>query len=319
MKTKTYPSLASALLAASTFLSGAHAADYYLQANQSVDYITLSTWFDQASGGGNNPATLNGHTFHSNGFTVRGSTNSAFGDAGTTLRVNSTFLVRNTDVKVANFETYGAGATLASGQNSAMALTVTNYVNNVNTTLRSDGSTINRSINLTTTTLAGAGDFIFSANANGLSYTFNGGDMSGFSGDLVFSGAPATATTVFISATNTAGYSGDVRWDTGANAVVNFNSAFSSTGSLLLSSASRLVLDQSISFGALSLDGGATFLSAGTYTYGDLLALNADIFAGSTAGSITIAPIPEPSSLALLAGVAGLLHAGRRRRARNAC
>lgn len=318
MKTKTYPCLSSALLAGSLFLSGAHAADYYLQSNQSGDYITLSTWFDQTSGGGANPSTLNGHTFHSNGFTVRGSTNTAFGNASTTLRVNSTFLVRNTDVKVANFESYGSGATLASAQNAAMALTVTNYANNANTTLRSDGSTVNRSINLTATTLAGAGDFIFSSNANGLSYTFNGGDMSGFSGDLVFSGAPATATNVVISATNTAGYSGDVRWDSGANAVVNFNSAFSSIGSLLLTSASRLVLDQSISFGALSLDGGSTFLSPGTYTYGDLITLNGAIFAGSTAGSITVAPIPEPSSLALVAGLAGLLSTGRRRRERPA-
>lgn len=320
MKTNLYPQLASALLVGLTGISSAsaQAADYYLQANQSVDYTTLSTWFDQSSGGGNNATTLNGNTFYSNGYRVRGSTNTAFGDAGTTLKVNSTFLVRNTDLKVANFETYGGGATLASGTGGAMKLTVTSYVNAAGTLLRSDDGGANRSINLTASTVTGAGDFTFETNADGLGYTFNGGNISGFSGDLVFTGFRASATNVVISATDTSGYSGDVRWNSGANAIVNFNGAFSSTGSLLLTSTSRLVLDESISFGAVSLDGGSTFLSSGTYSYNELLALNADIFAGSTAGSITVGTIPEPSSLAMIAGAAALLCVNARKRDRSA-
>jgi len=84
-------------------------------------------------------------------------------------------------------------------------------------------------------------------------------------------------------------------------------------GFLAINGAGKMILHQNDTFSSVTI--GGTALSAGTHPYAELLASFPNNFAPGGSGSITVGPVPEPGTAALL-GIAALAALGKRRRAR---
>lgn len=284
--------VATAFAAALAVPAAVQAAPYYLQFNLTnsstpTTFNVTSAWFDQESGGGNNPATLNGNSFYTNGFIARGSDQTyTFGDTSTELHFNSKVVIRaanNTRVTtIHNLFSYGANAQIAAG-GGAVHLETTSFVNAVTTKITGDGNS-NRAVTLTAATLSGGGDLVLD-NAN-TKLVLNVADASGFTGNLTW-------------------FDNDV-------GTIDFETDLVSGGGLIVPDNGRLVLDQDVTFAHVTIAG--VDLTPGlTYTYQELQATFSEIFLPvTTEGSITVA-VPEPAGLMLAA--CGSLLALRRRRA----
>ena len=112
----------------------------------------------------------------------------------------------------------------------------------------------------------------------------------------------------FTEAANT--YSGFLDARAG---ILNFDYDHNTTATLSLTSTAELRLDQDLTFSQLIL--GMDSIDAGTYTEGDLVAINAGYatyFNSGGNGTSTITVIPEPASALL--GLTGLVLACLRRR-----
>lgn len=264
--------VAATLCAAPTY-----GAAYYLHANQTgTTYDTLTDWFDHPTTGGANPATLNGNQFYSNSFAVRtGTGNSSFGNASTTVTINSSIGVRAGPTNQISIP----GTLIMAGSDpriSAGAGDVKISVNNFNNAVDSlfNTSFSNRSITASITTLTGSGDLrlthgSFLTDANG---------------------------SVRLSVTNASGFTGDIGWANANPVVLDFNNDLVSGGGLVVPGTGRIKLDQNVSFATVTING--TELDPGTYAYADLNTEYDAIFLDVGSGSITV--VPEPAGVVLL-------------------
>lgn len=277
-------------------LGSVHAASYYLQEGQtgtnSRTLDELQWWFSEQTGDGANPTTLDGHDFFSNGFQIRtGTTNFTFGNANTTLTLNSGSANRlalragpANVITIHNLISQGGGARIFAGSTNVNLVANNVTLTGGATRFDADGGSNTRTINFSVGTLAGDGDM--ELHGNGL--TFN------------------------LSIANGLAYTGDIIW-TNTTAALSFGNSLTTGGGLIASSTSLINLTQDVTFASVSLSG--VELAAGTYSY-DYLAGHetfGSLFLADGSGSITVAPIPEPASWALLVSGAALLVAGCRR------
>jgi hypothetical protein len=279
-------------------MNNAQADTFYLQANQSGNWTDLNTWFDQPSGGGDNPSgdgPLNGHDFFSNGFRVRAGAGT-FGDESTTLTLNSQWVLRAappTTSTIHNLILAGSDTARFSAGVGTASATVTNLTASANARFDSDGNT--RTIEFNIGTITGSGNLSISGN-----------------------------TTVHLSISTGVNYTGNLMFAALSTAgIFDFSNGFTIGGGLIanndgVNSSNRIILDQNITVGSLILNGNS--FAPGTYTASQLLTMNsgayADLFEGSNTsdGVASITVIPEPTAASLwLLGIAGFV-AGRRTR-----
>jgi len=289
--------LALALLAACGFASTASATDYYWRGNGGTNYWSATAlWKPNEDGTGSSPSSISSaDTFIvTNVVGAMGTNPTSSGTntfaGGTLVLANGQLSVKATGsglARVTNFITTGGGLIIAAEtSNATHNLRVENF-NNQSGATRLSASTQgnNRTLNLSIGTLTGSGGFTIDANSG-------------------------STRPIKISIDDATGYTGDFGF---ANGLIDFDNDFASGGSLTLSGTSVLVLDQSVSFTAVTING--TSLAAGTYSFADLNAAFDAFFADGGTGSITVAAVPEPASAATLAGAALLgLVALRRRR-----
>lgn len=274
--------------------SRGHTAVFYAQANhtsgsQTIDNLTL--WFDQTSGGGNNPTELAGHSFFSQGFNLRtGTGNFTFGDSSTFLTLSATagngLILRagpSNIITLPNLISDGGRITAGVGTAS---LNVTNFsIGAGGVSLKPEDGAV-RAINLGITSLTGAGEF-------GLFSQTHGG-------------------TIFLNAANALTYSGNITFSGNVATTLDFQNDFVSGGGLVVTDAfSRVALDQNVTFNALSINGISQ--GAGTYSWATLNTLAPTIFLAGGSGSITVVPELGPAPL-LMAGALCCLTGKRRRR-----
>jgi len=271
-----------ALLAA---ITPTQAETLYLRTSQSTSGSWDSAnWATTTNGTGSVSAPAAGNTYNTNGLVLRTPLNAApatFGGAALVIDGGSLFLKANT-VTISNLSVTATGGTIQ----------------------QTGASTAN--IPFAVTSFAVGGATTITSNGNGRSITFDIGTLTG-SGDLNF-GTSNTSNTFFVSATAATAFTGTLSLD---ESVLNFNNAFTSGGGLVLSGTGVLALDQDLVFASVSI-GGAP-LSAGTYSYTTLKSSYSAFFSASGSGSITVAPVPEPSTYALLFSTAVLLGVARHR------
>lgn len=263
----------------------ASAGSYYLQADMSGGtFNTLGHWLDQTSGGGNAATTFNGHDFFSNGFLIRTpDTSFTFGNASTTLTLNSKMVVRSSNttntISIATLNAQ-AGSQISAGAGS-VRLNVTNYVAMGNTALNTDSNN-NRSLSIAIGTLSGVGNLVL------------GG------------GASSVGNGIRLTVSDASSYTGDITWSGTSSALLTFDDAFVSAGGLIATTSSRINLTEDVSFARVSLAG--VNLAAGEYSYGYLSTHETfgALFLEGGSGSITV--IPESSAYAIVFG--GLALAG---------
>jgi hypothetical protein len=271
----------------------AHAADFYLQSNMPVgdDWNDSASWFDQTSGGGNNPTVFGSNDFFLNGFSLRtasgGSGSSTFNggslnfaDSGDILDLMIPTANINNTVSVSN------GAIRVHSSRDAVSLTIgTLDVSGTNFSFRAPNA--NDEINLDITTLTGSGDLNF--------------------GNLT---APDSGIGFSLDATTTTGFTGRLLPDDGT---LTFNSGDYSAATLFVDTANGSFVELATSVSVAALEGSFGSIGAGTYTASELNTLTSS---SSFTGANTLTVIPEPSSstFALMA-VAGLSIALARRRA----
>lgn len=262
----------------------AEAANYYLQATMTGTFNSTNLWWSDPVEGGDHPTTMVGNDFYSNGYRVRtGNASYTFGNATTTLHLDAQLLVRTSGtaaITIPNLLTSGTSANIGAGAGGAN-LNLTNFVNDGDTYLNGDDSG-SRALNVAIDTLSGTGHLELRQSIT-LNLTIN------------------TATD----------FTGEITWLAGSGATLNFNNPLISSGGLVASSSSRILLDEQVSFASVTL--GETDLSPGVYDYNYLKTTFGDIFVDVdelSQGSITV--VPEPAGLALL-GSGALLMLRRRR------
>jgi hypothetical protein len=111
---------------------------------------------------------------------------------------------------------------------------------------------------------------------------------------------------------------GTASFNVGSLGFLDFDSDYISTaGSLTIASGGRLLLDQNLTFGSVTIAG--TALAAGVYTGAELkTAAFGSSFATGSLDNVSITVIPEPSSIASLLGATALLAVLARRPRRSA-
>lgn len=271
----------------------AHAASYYLQANQGSPntWNNTSLWFDAPSGGStlaSGPNTFVAQDLFANGFNIRTSDTAAnltLGDATTTLTFNAKFTTRASFTEgetafVNTITTTGTSAHIAAGNGSG-SIGATNF-NVDGTTILSGDGTAGRTMRLTAVNLAGAGNFEFSVSF------------------------------AQFNVTNGSGYTGNFTWQGGSTTVLEFLADATFGGSAIVPTGGSINLHQDITLAGLTLNG--TPLDSGTYSYATLNATYDAFFTDGGSGSITIPAVPEPASLGMI-GLGGLLMLKRRRTA----
>lgn len=272
----------------------ASAVNYYLQQNQFSpnNWSTVNNsngWYNSPSGG-NQLATFDvtGDYFN-NGFSLRTpSTQSTFGGNSLNLSGGSlllTFHDASLDSTVGDLIVAAAGSSISTN----------NFDNTVGgglsvTSLTMDGALklgVNdfRRVRLNINTLLGEGDILVGADSAG-------------------SGSRAN-----LSALDASGYLGDVNLNIGR---LNFDNDFTSAGGFNIASGTTLVLDQNLTFSALSIQGNS--FSEGVYSFSTLNSMYDAIFVDGGTGSITVSSVPEPTTTALAIGVSCLVLAVYRRR-----
>lgn len=276
--------------------STAGATDYYWRGNGGTNYWSATAlWKTNENGTGTSPSSItSADTFIVTNVTGSMGTNPT--TTGTNLFAGGTLVLANGQISV---KATGSGLAqvtnfIATGGGIIVAAEAANVVHNLRldsfenqsgmTRLSASSNANNRTLNLSIGTLTGSGGFTADANSG-------------------------STRPIKISIENAAGYTGDLGF---ANGLVDFDSAIDSGGSLTLTGSSVLVLDQSVSFTAVTING--TPLTAGTHSFESLNTAFDSFFADGGSGSITVAAVPEPSATAALAGSALLGFATLRRR-----
>jgi hypothetical protein len=279
---------------------------YYLKAGGGgTNWGIASDWNTAIDGSGTNASAMAGNDFNSNGRTFgTPSGNATFPGASLTLN-GGTLNLRNGGTKTLTSTPSTSpalttvGTVLITANSPGTGLTVNNFVasaGSVTTFQDLQGVTAVASTQtLTFTTLSGDGDFSLSA-ASGVN--------------------PGGSKTFLLTVASGSGYTGDLTW-TGANATfLQFGNSLTLGGGLIANNSnSRITLDQNVTLASAIFNG--TSLNAGTYSFATLNSLYDTIFADGGTGSITISPVPEPSTVALLAGGLGALIFSRRRTTRS--
>ncbi|MEO5713074.1 MAG: glycoside hydrolase family 5 protein [Luteolibacter sp.] len=246
--------LTPALLLTTSSLS--KAADWYLHADESAHWNTLSDWWSLPEGGTHPASISNLDNFTSNGCVIRtfGGTTAAsqtFGGASLTLK-GSTIYVKTSSTTlpttIGKLISYGGSMVNATG--NVQLVTVTNFANHENTTIASGGAT--RGINLTVGTLTGNGDL-----------TLNGDG------------------TLLVTLNSAQSYYGTI-YAAGTTAI-SFQNAIVSGGTLVIPSGPVVTLNANVTFSGLTTNG--VVQAPGTYSAASLG------YSGS--GSITVVP-PVP-------------------------
>jgi hypothetical protein len=288
MKTITFPR--SLLLAASCILATqAYADDFFLQTNMptSATWTNAPSWFDLTSGGGANPASFGPNDFFLNGFTLRtaNSSTSASSFGGGSLNfASSTELL----------------------ELMAPAVNLNNTVNASNGTVRIHST--RDVVNLNMGTLNVTGPFSFAAPGIGDVLNLSATTLTG-AGDLIFGRTSGDLGNYSIAATTTSAFTGRLLASFGT---LTFNSSDFELASLIVdtTTGSSVNLANSITLAGLEVNLGA--IAAGTYTAAELNTLTSS---SSFAGGSTLTVVPEPSTtgfiFALLVGATVLV---RRRR-----
>lgn len=276
-------------------VSSLPAADYFLQQNHFSpnhwETVASTNGWRTAATGGSQLATFDSSgNYFNNGFTIF--TRNAAGD---TFTGNSLTLAggklelrygdANANASIGNLIIGATGSSIGTNNPTntiGAGLSVTNLTVNGTLTFGVDNF---RRVRLAVGTLTGSANI-----------TTSGGSGS---------------RSVF-SATNALGYTGNILHSQGR---LDFNNDLISSGGLSLSSGAELILDQNLTFTSVSIGGSA--LTAGTYTFSNLNTTYDAYFMEGGSGSITVAPIPEPATFAILGGVIVLGFAASRRHRRQ--
>lgn len=269
------------IFSASAVLGTAKAVDYLLQANVPIgeSWNSDSVWFDQPSGGGDNPTVFSGNDFFLNGFGLR---------TGSTSTGTSTF----------------NGASLNFGQSGdlmdlmAATSTINNTLNVTTGFIRNHTTRDNINFNIGTLNVSGTN---FQLRAPGSTQTMNV-NASVLSGDgrLNFGNLSGTDSGNFSFTTDDAdAFTGELRPIDGT---LEFSTAFSLTnGTLYLSTLSgvNVRLANNVSFAALEGDSFSP-IAPGTYNASELNSLtSSSVFIGGS--NLTV--IPEPGTWVLILGL----------------
>ncbi|WP_269541144.1 PEP-CTERM sorting domain-containing protein [Cerasicoccus fimbriatus] len=291
------PSLAILGVVASSFPS-ANAVDYFLQQNQFSpnNWETVNStnsWYDSPAGGSQLTSfDVNGDYFN-NGFTLRTpSTQDTFGGNSLNLSGGSLLLAfhdASIDSTVGTLNVEAGGSSLSTN----------NFDNTLGGGLNVTALTLNGALDL------GTNDF--------RRVRLNVDTLLGSSDIIVGAGSAGSGSRANLSALDASSYTGNVNLNLGR---LNFDNDFTSAGGLNIASGTTFVLDQSLTFSALTIAGDT--LSEGTYSYATLNSTYDSIFQDGGSGSITVAAVPEPSTTAMALGAVSLGLMMLRRRKRQA-
>lgn len=257
----------------------ARAATWYLQADQSVDWNTLSIWWSQPLNGGTHPVAispaddfdLSGHQV----LTPKVSGTVTFGGNSLILHGgNGGYINGKTDPAVANIVipklvSYGGNMTMRAYTGN-LPVSITTFINHASTTLSGGSST--RGLDFTITTLSGEGDI------NAL-----GGVGTSAGGAVLMDVAAAT------------GFTGTLYIADGCQ--FTFKNAFTSGGALDVhfSPGTTVTTDHMLTFKGLTINGVAK--AVGTYSAASLG------FAGTGGVVVQAAATPPAAPLASMIGV----------------
>ncbi|CAM3172696.1 glycoside hydrolase family 5 protein [Rariglobus hedericola] len=237
--------LFATLVAPLVALSSATAATYYQSVNQNGagSWDILSSWNTAADGTGTAPVSINSaddYVCNGTAWVLRTpGPASTFGGKTLTLGPKTHSLLVKSGAALStipNLVTQN-GTALKSGSNTS-TLTITSYLNVSGTTLIANGTGTNNLFPLTIGTLTGAGNF----------------NLTG--------GATATLKLTITDATS---YTGKITLTTGK---LEFLNAMSSGGALVVTTASDVILNQTVTFTGLTVAG--VVKTPGTYTAASL-------------------------------------------------
>lgn len=291
------PSVAILGLAACS-LPYVSAANYYLQQNQfnPNNWETVNSsnsWYDSPAGGSQLTSFDVTGDYFNNSFSLRTpSTQDTFGGNSLTLSGGSLLLTYHDvslDSTVGTLNIDAAGSSLS-----------TNSFDN----------TIGGGLNVTELNMNG----VFSLGLNDFRRVrLNVDTIFGSSDIVVGAGSAGTGSRVSLSALDASAYAGNINHNLGR---LDFDNDFTSAGGLNIASGTTFVLDQNLTFSALTIAGNA--FSEGVYSYASLNASYDSIFQEGGSGSITVASVPEPRTTALVIGSACLSFLAWRRRTNQA-
>jgi len=244
------------------FANESYAATWYLQANSSAnDWNTLSIWYSQPFAGGTNPTSISSaDNFDLNGYSIvtpklsTGTT--TFGGNQLILHGGlGGFISTKTNpaasIAIPNLTSYG-GFIQDNAFTGILPISVTNFVNNSNTTL--SGCQSGRGLNFTIGTLSGSGDLC-----------------------AIGAGGGAAGGAVLFNVTTASAFTGTLYIVDGCQ--FTFNNGMTSGGALDIEGAGTTVtINAAVTFKGLTIDG--VIKAPGTYTASSLG------FAGS--GSIVV-------------------------------
>ncbi len=272
--------LALTLAVAALTAMPAHAVNYYLQGNMPNGSWWEQTpfWFDQPSGGGNNPTAFDGNDdLFTQGYTLRS------GGSGRELNVGSLTVTGQINVQSTNSTSSVAHLIVKDGtrfeQNRANSgFTVDLLTMDGNTEYHADSTD---GLHMIATTIEGAGNFEITGGAY-QEAGFNFGNASAYTGDIILKNDDVT---------------------------LRFLNGLSTHGGLIVEGTDpNIALDQDVTFVYATINGDV--LNPGTYSFATLNGSYDEIFDDGGTGSITV--VPEPASVAMLA-MGGALMLRRRK------
>jgi endoglucanase len=250
MKKTFFLMLKLLILAALSIRSSA--ATWYLHANALQDWNTLSIWYSQPLGGGTHPTTISSFdNFDLNGYSVLTpgitSGSSMFGGNQLILHGGTagyiSFAAENpATIIIPNLTSYG-GFLDNDAYSGHLAVNITNFVNNANTTL--GGGTSVRGLNFKIGTLSGSGDIC------AIGTTGNG----------------AAGGAILLNVTSATGFTGTLHIADGCQ--FTFNNAMTSGGTLdVQGSGTEVNLNYTVTFNGVTTNG--ITIPPGTYTAASL-------------------------------------------------
>ena len=237
MKLRRIYLLVSALAAT---LSTAHAATWYLHADQAANWNTLADWWSTVEVTGTHPASISSaDDFYANACQIRTpATSNAETFTGRSLTLNGAPLtIKSTSTTntttVGNFICH-----VGSIQNGSGNIQLVNLTNaTIHDSLLLDTGLSTRGLNLTVGTLSGNGDITF----------WNNGTIL-----LTVGSSPNYCGTMYVAGTT----------------AVTFLNSFTSAGTLVVPSGARMTINSTVTFSGLTVNG--VTRAAGTYTAASL-------------------------------------------------
>jgi hypothetical protein len=174
------------ILLLTSFLYSARGESYFLQANMplGVNWTQNGSWFDQTSGGGNNPEFLSGNNFHTNGFTLRTGIGPATTFSGASLTLDGIlFQPQSPQVNILNtLIVTGGGSFRVHNDQGVVVCTIGTLDVGSDYRLRSPLATHALTSNIGV--LTGSANLTFNNILELGTHTVNVGDASGYTGDI---------------------------------------------------------------------------------------------------------------------------------------